>query len=606
MPKILDPLSKTFVTPDPNQFEMVTQMLETVYNNDDLLIIKRCIKPFFMIHLAQLKIDESLSKLISYYFSLKSPKNKRSYAEIVALIFSHPDNFKTYMSWLPKNAREIWKRIIDEKGISSKEMISDYSVYIPDINDPNFKMKRDTVPIFCFFSFRIYYTTSNYFDKKEMYYFYLPPTIYSFIVSLLLPPESYDLSGTDTIPETEALYIYENKQEILSNIPYITGLQQQGNIPLGVNGNVNMMTINAVTKRMNMSEFYNSVIKEASFLRAYLILIILKQHEYINQKNIPTDAFVRNLFIQDIPLDFGWLLPLLLNHIKGIRDLSKLENPGADAYLAILDQVRELVPGKWISVQNFMYCAHYSDIDFCPLPYSYLDKVYLKFMNEIIFEDNYYRLLTIPFVKSILFLFASFGIIDIAYEEYSLAQDSYYDSVKYFRLTELGEYLLGRKTVYTRIDNQEHKQYFEADDSNLIIRSLIPDNEYEKLLMEMAVPIGKSRFKISHTSILRSCKTAEDIENKINFFHVFICSEPSKIWEDFFNSVRMRANPLEEVKSDFRLYKINPENTELIRLIAQDPQVNKYVLKVENHHLLIHTQDLNKVTERLKTYGYLL
>lgn len=606
MPKVHHSSSHIFKNPETEPYNSVVELFESTYSLEELLIMKRCCKPFFVIHLSQTGIEQPLDQAIDFYYSLRAPKNKRCYAELVALIFSDPDNFRIYMDWLPKNIQQIWKDIVIKNGISSKEMINAYNVYFPNIGTPSFEMTRETVSIFCFFSFYSYYISSQYFDKKEMYYFYLPPAIRSYMLSLFLPVEKYNFSTLKELPQDEALLIYENKQEILSNIPYITGLQQQGYMTLGIKGNVTMSTVNLITRRMEFSEFYTSIIKEAANLRAWLVLNIINKFDFTSQQAGSVDISLRELFLKYLPMDFDWLLPILLVHVKGIRELNKLENPGTGEYLMILQLLENLPAGEWMSVENMMLHCQYTHTDLCPFPYEYIAKAGLKFRNETIYDDSYYQIITQPFVKSVLFLFASFGAIDIAYEEYSVGHDTYFESIKYFRLTELGEYILGKKNDYNKSALPEEEHYFEADDTNLIIRSLEPDNKYEKLLAEMSVPIGTSRFKITHTSLLRLCKTQEDIENKINFFHRFVCAEPPLIWEEFFNSIKKRANPLEEVTEEYRLFKLDPYNTDLIRLIAQDSQIKKFALKVENHYLLIKASEVSKVMERLKTYGYLL
>lgn len=606
MAKVQNSSSHIFKNPEPELYNSIVELFEAAYSLEELLIMKRCSKPFFIIHLSQTGIEQPLDQAIDFYYSLRAPKNKRCYAELLALIFSDPRNFHIYMNWLPKNAQQIWKDIVINNGISSKKMINEYNVYFPGLGTPSFEMTRETVTIFCFFSFYTYYISSQYFDKKEMYFFYLPSAIRSYMLSHFLPAEKYNFSTIKELPAEEGLLIYENKQEILSNIPYITGLQQQGYMSLGIKGNVTVSTVNLITRRMEFSEFYTSIIKEAANLRAWLVLNIINKFDFTSQKAGTVDVSLRELFLKYLPMDFGWLLPLLLGHVKGIRELNKLENPGAEEYLMVIQLLENLHGNEWMSVENMMHHSHYIHADLCPLPYDYMTRVGLKFRNETIYDDSYYEIITLPFVKSVLFLFASFGIIDIAHEEYSLGHDTYFESIKYFRLTELGEYILGRKNNYNKGVQTEEEHYFEADDTNLIIRSIEPNNKYEKLLAEMSVPIGTSRFKVTHTSLLRPCKTPEDIENKINFFHRFVCAEPPQIWKEFFNSIKQRANPLEEVTEEYRLFKLDSSNTDLIRLIAQDPQIKKYALKVENHYLLIKTSETNKVIERLKTYGYLL
>lgn len=591
---------------DDNAYNQIVKTFENSYSFDDLRCIKKSLKPFFIQYLTARNTDSEVLDLVYSIYSASSSTRKK-FAELIALIFISRENFITYFQWLPPSIQKVWKDVIKENGISSQELIIRYNVYIPGINHPDFIMKRDILPALCFFSFDLYYNnTLDFIEKIAMYYFYLPPKIHSLVIPLFYQPQEYELILLDTLPEKNKLLVYENKQEILSNIPVIKGVEQQGYIVLNIKGNVNLTTVVTVERKMEMSEFFDSVMREVSVIRGFLILTLYTKYKFSESQTDIPEKYIKNIFLNLLPNDFGWIIPSLLHHIKGYRDLHKQKNPGAEQYSQIIKYIRDLPLGKWMSLENLLMYCKYKEINLCPLSETYLGKDYLRFRNEIILKDKYYSLITIPFVKAILFMLAAFGVIDIAYGDYSLSFDSYYESLRYFRITELGEYILGKKQVFLRATDGTEKHYFEADENNLIIRSLEPDNIYEKLLMEMAVPISKTRFKVTHISFLRSCKTAVDIENKINFFRLFICHNPSKIWEEFFESVKKRVNPLAEVKSNFKLFKLDATNTELIRLIAQDPQIKKYVLKVENHHMLIKNQDISKVVERLKTYGYLL
>ncbi|MCC8171340.1 MAG: hypothetical protein LIP00_06040 [Parabacteroides sp.] len=592
---------------DEHLYGRIKADLENSYSLEALKNIKKSLKPFFTGYLPGQGVSPEALEAVRQAYSASFVPSKPGYAGLLALLFLSRENFAVYYQWLPQPIQAVWLDAIREHGISSQALILRHNIYLPGIHTEQFEMKHEIAPNLCFFSFDPYYnSTLDFIEKIRMYHFYLPPRIQSRAITLLFPADRYEIAPLDRLPEHEQLTIYENKQEILTDIPVIKGIEQQGYLQLNNKGSVNQSKVTAVTRRMEMGEFFDSVIKEVASLRGYLVLLLYTRFGLPGKFADSPEKYVRQVFSEALPNDFGWLVPALLTHVKGFRDIHKLQAPGKETFLKIVTTLRSLPAGKWVSLDNLFLHWKVHNEDLSPLPQSYLHKDYLKFRNEAILRDRYGTLITDPFIKAVVFLLGAFGIADLAYGAYSLSYDSYYESLRYLRLTGFGEYVLGKKDSFTRINAHTEKHYFEADENNLIIRSLEKGNIYEKLLLEMAVPISTTRYKVTHISFLRTCKTAADIENKIDFFRLFICSEPSEIWRSFFQSVRKRVSPLAEVKTNYKLFKLDPANIELLRLIAQDPQIKKYVLKVENHHILIKRQDINKVVERLKTYGYLL
>ena len=66
---------------------------------------------------------------------------------------------------------------------------------------------------------------------------------------------------------------------------------------------------------------------------------------------------------------------------------------------------------------------------------------------------GYYKYIVVPFVKSILFILGSLGVLELSYNEPSVNNGLYlkngylskYDGLTYIKLTALGKYILGEK-----------------------------------------------------------------------------------------------------------------------------------------------------------------
>lgn len=215
--------------------------------------------------------------------------------------------------------------------------------------------------------------------------------------------------------------------------------------------------------------------------------------------------------------------------------------------------------------------------------------------------------MTYPYLKAALFMMAAFGFVEIAYKEKpDEGATSYYDTLAYVRLTNLGLYALGIKRKYVRTKEAEI-HYFELDTERLIIKSLVDNNPYESLLGNMATAISKKMYKVSYESFLNGCEKLQDINSKIDFFKEYISSQdlPDN-WAQFFKDIKKRCKPMKAPKKKYSLLQIPTDDKELQHIILTDPTIRKYTLKAEGFILLVETIYKSKVEEVLKKYGYLI
>lgn len=241
----------------------------------------------------------------------------------------------------------------------------------------------------------------------------------------------------------------------------------------------------------------------------------------------------------------------------------------------------------------------------------YTDLFKASFRNEYdgktLFCDDTIQELTYPYLKAALFMMAAFGFVEIAYKEKpDEGATSYYDTLAYVRLTNLGLYALGIKRKYVRTKEADI-HYFELDTERLIIKSLVDNNPYESLLGNMATAISKKMYKVSYESFLNGCEKLQDINSKIDFFKEYISSQdlPDN-WAKFFNDIKKRCKPMKAPKKKYSLLQIPTDDKELQHIILTDPTIRKYTLKAEGFILLVETIYKSKVVEALKKYGYLI
>jgi hypothetical protein len=123
-------------------------------------------------------------------------------------------------------------------------------------------------------------------------------------------------------------------------------------------------------------------------------------------------------------------------------------------------------------------------------------------------------------------------------------------------------------------------------------------------LAAVGQPINRASYMVNYQSFLKDCTTRKDVENKIQFFRDTIAETPPRIWEDFFKGVLARMNPLEPVQA-MSVFRVKPDR-ELLRLLTTDKILKKFVIRAENHHMIVPTSDFSKVKKRLAFFGFFI
>lgn len=138
--------------------------------------------------------------------------------------------------------------------------------------------------------------------------------------------------------------------------------------------------------------------------------------------------------------------------------------------------MKEFHKEGWLPIDKLLFHCRVSpkntESQFLLLYYSDLLKA--NFCNEYdgkeLFCDDTIQELTYPYLKAALFMMAAFGFVEIAYKEKpDEGATSYYDTLAYVRLTNLGLYALGIKRKYVRTKEADI-HYFELDTERLIIK----------------------------------------------------------------------------------------------------------------------------------------
>ena len=418
--------------------------------------------------------------------------------------------------------------------------------------------------------------------------------------------------------------VYEDHQDIFRQLLPILSFIAQNNLKFSKNGKeVLKGSLKKMANACGIDEFYIDGVNELRYLKTKLLadffcwmppwkakelenppgFLKIRINQYFSFKGF-TDHRSRSMF----------------THVK--RQMDEFDSENAEKNMRkSFKRVLNLLPEKkWITTHNLAMTAFYDGIDFNPFSNTYeFTRLYLtrklphytRRDNVSLQELPVSDILTLPYIKAMMFLMGALGIVELGYSapennvfrQYNKLWLSSYDGLKYVRLTGFGSYVIGRKKGFTH-DITIPSAEIEIDEHKTMLSIYGNDPVKQMVLEAVGQQITNSSYMVSYQSFLKDCSSHEDVENKVQFFRDNIIAEPPRIWENFFNEVLARMNPFEQVPA-MSVFRVKPDR-ELLTLLTRDNILKKYVIRAENHHIVVKTSYLSKVKQRLALFGFFI
>ncbi|MBU2646469.1 hypothetical protein KKI24_17305 [bacterium] len=444
----------------------------------------------------------------------------------------------------------------------------------------------------------------------------LPPLLRQLLKPLLPEPAGLTLVGFPT--ESSAEFQFKDGGHVLNVLPKIYRFLEQGQLELTQQGTPRTQSINRMQKTCGLKEFYDErQATESVCLRTRMMADLLRLPA-VERK--PGDALqvLKNIFRQYLALRSYPHLSFL-SHIKGLHHCRDAINHRL--HYTNWDLLGCLPENQWLHVQQIIRFARLRGLDLSPVSKQSADR-YLSITMEwqgwgnkkkVITPDRYEQALEIPLLKASLFLYASFGLLDLMYNapENSTLRSagkpylSVYDGLVSVRLTELGAYIAGQRATYDFAQPSAPEMAFELDTERLFISYSIPDSLTALSLERFAHRIGPVRYKVDFVSFLKGCRNRDDVMTRIQVFKDEISDCLPPIWQAFFKTVVQRVGVLLPV-DDMRVYAVPPGSDDLIDTIIRDKALRSLIFMAEGQHILIRAQDLEQFKKRLEELGFLM
>ncbi|MDM8526200.1 HEAT repeat domain-containing protein [Desulfococcaceae bacterium HSG8] len=589
------------------------KIIDDVYDVDSLRKLYRC-----YLHHFSYKGKPSAGKM-----------KKRELVRMFARVCSDEEHFRKFLSFLPEDVKKILNTLIWEGGERPvKKFEKKLNIKIITVKKIPFgNMTRDIVhDNYALFNVRRKFLYSGSNGSSYKYYLYLHDDLSKLFRKYLPLPSDAGLIPLDTIEKSD--FTYEDKDQIISQIKLFHSYVHQGNLAFSKStGKILVSSLRQMVSYCNIGEFYDDKDKLLQYMKTRLIIDFL-----VNAGKEPIDnplEFLKKLFTDFFigKASGGYKLNELLYHLKGIHNLRsgyheqshrKNERVVRTSLWAL---VKKLPVSQWISIENLLHYCFYRDVSLEIVSKGFAER-YLSF-NRGYEEDGGYSgyeqvnivpalyrdaLLT-PFIKGVMFLFAGFGVLDIAYDlpenEHLREKDSKYlsifDGLKYIRMTKRGAYVTGLTDGYD-VEIREEEATAILDENRLMITMKGRDRLKTLALEKIGKRISDNCYKVDYSSFLKECYSKQDIRQKIKMFRERISSEPPRIWREFIDKILDRTDPV-NIRKTMNVYKLKPDK-ELITLVAKDEILKRYILKAENYHILVDSKNLSRVKARLEEFGY--
>ena len=530
--------------------------------------------------------------------------NKQTFLDLMEQMFSREEVFSTIFETLPEEVRDIFIHLAWEGRYNLKDK-EDYLV-----KESGYNVYRGLKDEYLFFKLG-----EN--GKKESY-ICLHNDIIRMLRRLLPKPKDYYIKG---VKEKNYTYQKNNEKEVVEKFALYYNFYSQGNLSLSSSNKILKESKRNMHKYCSIDEYYTDS-KDLDYLKTETIglLFFLIKDEYLIPDTFRLENYretIKKFMSGELIKDEGYhYTSLYLNYLKGLRNIWKNGENIKRCLESIKKVLLELPEEGIVSIENIVKYLVYRD-EFVEIinPQDVYDYIYINEANygrtKIGNYDAYHGYIIEPFVKSILFLLGTLGVVELYYDIPCVSEGLYlkngylskYDGLKYIALTDLGKYILEKTDSYDFGDNKEEAEIYMDDDR--LFLSIIGEAPIKSMLLEkMATKIGPNKFKVTREVFLKDVEEVESLEGKIAEFKKIVEVPLPEFWEEFFRELLEKSNSLTRAE-DIIVLQLK-QDRELINLIGKNEELKGLILKAEGFYILVREGNKERVVDILKRHGYFI
>ncbi len=486
------------------------------------------------------------------------------------------------------------------------------------------EMAKDYQSLFLFYE----HGFSSYgASATEGLYLFLPPSLMDLIKPLVPTPLHEQMTP---VKKPKADFCYNNMGQVLTQYQSLVHLREQKMFDWMASGYLKQGSLKKIEKTLKVRPFFeNNPYKEMTAWQVQLwggVLNLLdssgRNIRNLNKGLKPVDRL--KVYVELLEKGEMAVLHFITQHLrskkKHQRRLSR-----AGFFEDLFPMFRALPLGEWVTLENlFNYCL-IRDISLIPLDnLSSRDLYYTQEedhgwgsyrQKKMIESENVVDTLVQPLLKGLCFFMSQLGLLEITYNLPSNKEVQFkdldfltpWDGLIAIKLTQLGSYCLGltkAEDLPTELLADEEKGcVVELDEKYLILKYKGTDPLIKLVLSEVSNALSDGFYEVTFDSFLGDCRVGTDLLRKINNFKDVLSEDIPRNWQQFFDLLKQRTDPLEE-EFDYVVYKLS-NDPDLIRRLVNDPWVKKNALKVEGGRFAVLRKDRCALIRKMKTWGYL-
>lgn len=572
------------------------------YSKDMLF---RLFKQYFLDWIAEGFIGSNLG--LFEISMITENSNKQTFLDLIDQMF-RPQNFENIYKILPIHVKEVFEEIAWKGKFN---ITKDREIYFKE--EKNYDINKDLREEFIFFRAER--------DNKKEESLVLD---YNIIRELrhLLPekPSNYNIKRDF---EKASGFIANDEQLFMENIKIYYDFYRQGGVILSASGKILKESKINMKKYCNITEYYEEI-KDLQYLKTETIGLFfhLIKDDYINYESFKISnikdlvlSFLSGKLIKDEKFHYSFLY---LNYLKGLKNITSSNEKLKEGLETIVKIIKEFpvteVLNPKVSMENIIDRIFYQDefIEIIDVKSAY-EAIYINEANyertKITSYERYQDYIAIPFIKSVFFILGVMGVMELYYEAPSSNNCLYlknghlskYDGLKAVKLTEFGKYVFGLVDTYDFKDLKDEGEVILDEDR--LIATIIGEAPSKAMYLEkISAKISSNKFKITKDSFLKDIKTEKELKIRIKKFKDKVHGDIPEFWKNFFEELICKSTVI-NVISDYTVLKLKNDK-ELLTYVAKDERFKSFILKGENYHIIVKNDDMGKVINLFKEYGY--
>lgn len=308
-----------------------------------------------------------------------------------------------------------------------------------------------------------------------------------------------------------------------------------------------------------------------------------------------------------------------ISALKGLRARGTRLTKPASRREAVIEALSWCPVGVWIDIQDFYRALKIWQFDFEVETTAYSNLYVSHQEYGMLYGDAYWSIVKGLYVNVLLWEYlGAIGALDLLYTD---PQDAYldvgadffyydelyfslYDGLKFFRINNLGAYLLGQAREYLPSKPVPQALFFISPDLRVTLiqpDELTPNDRNH--LEQLAVPIEAGHYRLDTQQFLTALEEGADFDHLAGFLrqrHRGPLPGEVSAWLE-----KVQQNSQAFKKGEPALF-IKAQSAELVDMVLADPVLQKFCHLIGQHTFVIPARREKAFRARLKELEYIL